>query len=82
MNAATLELKELTVADLFNNGGGDKRLLLTDVSWAEYENLVRDNLDKTNLKLAYDEGRLEIMAKGLKHGFLSQRFGFFAAAYC
>lgn len=41
-------------------------LVIEDVPWAEYEELVND-LERPGLRVSYDRGRLEIMSPGPKH---------------
>ncbi len=51
-------------------------LTLHGVSWEEYENLVRDVGKAPNLRIAYDQGRMQIMTLSFKHeyyaGFLNR----------
>ena len=42
-------------------------LTLHGVSWEEYENLVRDVGKAPNLRIAYDQGRMQIMTLSFKH---------------
>ena len=37
-------------------------LLFSDVSWEDYENVMEDLADRPGLRIAYDEGTLEIMS--------------------
>jgi len=43
------------------------RLLLTDVSWEEYESILAALGDYSHLRLAYDSGKLEVMCPSEKH---------------
>ena len=81
MSAAVLDCHILTVGDLLNGGSG-KVLLLTGVSWAEYEEFVRHNLDKNNLSFAYADGVLEIMSKTPKHEDYSRFIAKLVLFYC
>ncbi|HXD32718.1 MAG TPA: Uma2 family endonuclease [Pyrinomonadaceae bacterium] len=42
-------------------------LILTDVSWDEYEQLVADLEQWNGIRVTYDQGRLEIMSPSTKH---------------
>lgn len=66
MNAVVSELQNVSIADFLNNGNG-RTVLLTGISWSEYEKYLNSSWEKTNLSLAYDNGRLEIMPKSQKH---------------
>ena len=44
-------------------------LTLHGVSWEEYENLVRDVGKAPNLRIAYDQGRMQIMTLSFKHEY-------------
>ena len=42
-------------------------LILTDVSWEEYDQLLTDLGATSAVKITYDRGRLEIMSPSQKH---------------
>jgi len=42
-------------------------LILNDVPWGEYEQLVADLGDSAGVRVSYDQGRLEIMSPSSKH---------------
>jgi Uma2 family endonuclease len=42
-------------------------LILTDVSWEEYQRLLTDLGDSYAVRVSYDKGRLEIVSPSLKH---------------
>jgi len=42
-------------------------LILTDVPWEEYEQLLADLGDSYSARITYDNGRLEIMSPSFKH---------------
>jgi Uma2 family endonuclease len=42
-------------------------LILTDVSWEEYQQLLADLGDGYGVRISYDDGRLEIMSPSMKH---------------
>lgn len=42
-------------------------LILTDVPWEEYEQLLTDLGDSSSIRITYDNGRLEAMSPSLKH---------------
>jgi Uma2 family endonuclease len=71
MSTAVLDLATTPVAD-FLSGGGERAILLTGVSWEEYESFVEKNWEKNNLSLAYDNGVLEIMSKSPMHEAISR----------
>jgi Uma2 family endonuclease len=57
---------------------GKERLLLHNISWQSYEDLLRE-FDERRLRLTYDRGNLEIMTRSLEHesyaSFLSRLLG-------
>ncbi len=81
MSAPVLDFETTTVAEFFANGNG-RTVLLTDVSWAEYENFLQQFLDKNSLSLAYNNETLEIMTKSLTHEDFSRAIYNFVLAYC
>jgi Uma2 family endonuclease len=46
-------------------------LILTDVTWEEYESLVDDLGDHSSVRLLYDQGRLEVMSPTSDHDQLA-----------
>ena len=42
-------------------------LVLRDVTWDEYERFLEETLDHPGLRVAYDEGRLEVMSPSVEH---------------
>ncbi|HET6883056.1 MAG TPA: Uma2 family endonuclease [Pirellulales bacterium] len=46
--------------------GGEDRIVLSGISWEMYEQL-RDNEDNWHIRMAYDEGRLELMSPSPSH---------------
>lgn len=42
-------------------------LLVSDVTWEEYEGLLEDLSGRPGVRVAYDEGRLEIMRPSAEH---------------
>jgi len=81
MNATVLDFETITVADFLANGNG-KTILLTGVSWEEYESLLRQFWEKTNLSFAYNNGRLEIMPKSQRHEEYSRFISKLVFVYC
>ena len=81
MNAVVSELQDVSIIDFLNNGSG-RTVLLTGISWAEYEKFLNAFWEKTNLSLAYDNGRLEIMPKSQKHEDYSRSVYNLLLAYC
>ncbi|HVA50269.1 MAG TPA: Uma2 family endonuclease [Pirellulales bacterium] len=45
---------------------GEKRIVLSGISWELYEQL-RDNEENWHVRMAYDEGRLELMSPSADH---------------
>src|SRR5487761_1184887 len=45
---------------------GERRIVLSGISWEQYEQL-RDNEDNWHVRMAYDEGRLELMSPSPDH---------------
>ncbi len=81
MNAVVSELQDVSIVDFLNNGNG-RTVLLTGISWSEYEKYLKSFWEKTNLSLAYDNGRLEIMPKSQKHEDYSRSTYNFVLSYC
>lgn len=81
MNAVVSELQDVSIVDFLNNGNG-RTVLLTGISWSEYEKYLNSFWEKTNLSLAYDNGKLEIMPKSQKHEDYSRSTYNFVLAYC
>jgi Uma2 family endonuclease len=81
MSAVFSEYQNISIVDFLNNGS-NRRILLTGISWAEYESFLQTFWEKTNLSLAYNEGRLEIMPKSAKHEEYSRSIYNFFLAYC
>ena len=81
MSAVISEFQNISIVDFLNNGNG-RTILLTGISWAEYERFLQTFWEKTNLSLAYNEGRLEIMPKSAKHEEFSRSIYNFFLAYC
>ena len=53
-------LNKATAAEFLVNGSGGA-ILLKDISWNEYELFLEDFAEKSGWRLAYNEGKLEIM---------------------
>lgn len=66
MSVSVLNLETTSVVDFLANGD-DRAILLTGVSWKEYESTVEQYWEKTSLSFAYNNGALEIMSKSPKH---------------
>ena len=74
-------LNKATAAEFLVNGSGGA-ILLKDISWNEYELFLEDFAEKAGWRLAYNEGKLEIMPPTYEHEFNSFSFGYFVSAYC
>lgn len=81
MSAVVSELQDVSIIDFLHNGNG-RTVLLTGISWSEYEKYLNSFWEKTNLSLAYDNGRLEIMPKSQKHEDYSRSTYNLVLAYC
>ena len=84
MNAAATDnfvLNKATAAEFLINGSGG-RILLNDVSWKEYEMFLEDFEEKAGWRLAFDEGKLEIMPPTLEHEYFGFSVHDFVRAYC
>ncbi len=81
MSAVFSEYQNISIVDFLNNGS-NRRILLTGISWAEYERFLQTFWEKTNLSLAYDKGKLEIMPKSANHESFSRTIYNFFLAYC
>lgn len=83
MNTTTAEnfvLDNFTAVDFLANEG--RTILLTDISWNEYEMFLKDFEERAGWRLAYDGGRLEIMPPTPEHEEYSFSFHDFIRAYC
>ena len=80
MSAVVSELQNVSIVDFLKNGNG-RTVLLTGISWTEYEDFLRAFWEKTNLSLAYDNGKLEIMPKSPKHEEFSRLLSKFVFIY-
>ena len=57
-------------------------ILLNNISWKEYEMFLEDFEEKAGWRLAYDEGRLEIMPPLMEHEEPGVTVNYFVRAYC
>ncbi len=53
-----------------------KHLYLEDVTWSEYESLLKRADERPALRFTYDNGRLEIMTISFDHGWLQGIIGY------
>jgi Uma2 family endonuclease len=74
-------LDKFTAVD-FLLGDTSRRILLNDVSWAEYERFLEDFEARPGWRLAFDGGKLEIMPSTPEHEEYSFSFHDFVRAYC
>lgn len=58
----------------------EQRTLLENISWPTFETLLKEIGDKRGYRIAYDEGRLEIMAPLFEHENYKSNFGNFILA--
>lgn len=72
---------KFTAAELLAGDGG-RRILLSDISWSDYENFLEDFEERPGWRLAFDEGRLEIMPPTIEHERYSVTFNDFIRLYC
>lgn len=83
MNAAVTEnfvLDNFTAVNFLTNES--RTILLSDVSWNEYEMFLKDFEERAGWRLAYDGGRLEITPPTYEHEYHSFSFHNFVLAYC
>jgi Uma2 family endonuclease len=73
-------LDKFTAADFLTGGNG--RILLSDISWDDYEQFLEDFEERQGWRLAYDGGKLEIMPPTPEHEEYSFSFHNFVLAYC
>jgi len=59
--------------------GSAHRTLLTGISWATYEHLVEDYIDRAGPRLTFDRGTLEIMSPPLPHDHVTQPLTYIVA---
>jgi Uma2 family endonuclease len=84
MNALLSEnfvLNKFTAIDFLTNER-NKTILLTDISWEEYEMFLEDFEEKAGWHLAYDGGKLEIMPSLMEHETPSRTIDLLVWAYC
>ncbi len=74
-------LDKFTAINLLTADSG-RRILLNDVSWKEYELFLEDFAEKAGWRLAYNEGKLEIMPPTPEHESYSFSIHDFVRAYC
>ena len=67
MNTATLNEGVAGYLQAIETLPENGRLLLSDVSWDEYEALLEELSEKRHLKISYDEGSLEMMTLSPEH---------------
>ena len=53
----------------------EEKLILHDISWETYNSLVQDQMGKSEIRLSYDSGDLQIMVESAKHGKLAGILG-------
>jgi len=51
------------------------RVMLYNISWQQFENLLKDLGDRRSARLAYDQGTLEIMTPLPEHEYYKEVFG-------
>ena len=84
MNTTATEnfvINRFTAAEILAGRDG-RRILLTDISWNDYENFLEDFESRPGWRLAFDKGRLEIMLPTPEHEEYSFSFHNFVLAYC
>lgn len=74
-------LDKFTAIDFLTNER-NKTILLTDISWEEYEMFLEDFEEKAGWHLTYDGGKLEIMPPLMEHETPSRSIDLFVWAYC
>jgi Uma2 family endonuclease len=61
--------------EVINNMPPGSTLTFEDVSWDQYETLLTELGDSSNVSLTYDDGRLEIISPTQKHDFIKSLLG-------
>ncbi|MGI8639913.1 MAG: Uma2 family endonuclease [Pyrinomonadaceae bacterium] len=79
--AENFVLDKFTAVDFLINGSRGI-ILLNDISWEEYELFLQDFAEQPHWRIAYNEGRLEIMPTTPEHEDYSFSFHNFVLAYC
>lgn len=79
--AENFVIDRFTAAELLAGQDG-RRILLTDISWDDYENFLTDFESRPGWRLAFDKGKLEIMPPTPEHEAYSFSFHDFVRAYC
>ncbi len=74
-------LNKFTAVD-FLTGENGRTLLINDVSWNEYEMFLEDFEERAGWRLAYDQGKLEIMPPLMDHETPAISVDRFVLAYC
>lgn len=62
--------------------GTERRILINNVSWREYEKYLEIFAERAGWRLAFDEGKLEFIPPTLNHERFSTTFNDFIRAYC
>src|SRR5262249_46154880 len=57
------------------------RLIISGVSWEDYEDLLEDLAGKTTVRVLYDEGTLEIMSPLLEHEVYKELISYLVRAF-
>ncbi|MPY90845.1 MAG: Uma2 family endonuclease [Luteitalea sp.] len=68
VQGAHMPTQAATYVDAIRHLPAGSTLIIPDVSWAEYEQLLADLGEGYAVRLTYDQGRLEIMSPSSKHG--------------
>ncbi len=71
----TLDIASSDLEKLLNPRIKENRITLNDISWHEYESLLRIFRDKPLLRLSYLEGDLEIMTNSPEHEMIKTLIG-------
>jgi Uma2 family endonuclease len=58
------------------------RLVVHDFCWQDYDRLLEIIGDRSNLRVSFDSGRLEIVSPSRKHDNYSRMLDFCVAAFC
>lgn len=53
----------------------EEKVILHDISWETYNSLVQDQMGKSQIRLSYNNGDLQIMVESAKHGKLAGILG-------
>jgi len=69
-----MSIRSTDVTEAVDHLPAGATLLIQDISWEEYEQLLDELDDRPGIRVTYDSGNLEIMSPGQKHGRYKRAF--------